>query len=325
MEQFRRPRRLRASGSIRELVAETSLRPSQMILPMFVKEGIDRPVPIRSMPGVSQLTVEACLEEARLALGAGVRSVILFGVTDERDEDGSCAISKDFILQRAIRALKDRFGEELVVMSDLCLDEYTVHGHCGVLDSRGRVDNDATLGRYQELAVSLAEAGVDFVAPSGMMDHQVAAIRTALDDVGAAECGILAYSAKYASSLYGPFREAVEVEIAGGGDRKTYQQDVRNRREALLEVELDLEEGADMVMVKPASFFLDIISQVAAISPVPVAAYQVSGEYAMIRGAGELGYLDWERAALESLVAIVRAGADMVLTYFAKEVERWIG
>jgi porphobilinogen synthase len=241
------------------------------------------------------------------------------------DEDGSCAISKDFILQRAIRALKDRFGEELVVMSDLCLDEYTVHGHCGVLDSRGRVDNDATLGRYQELAVSLAEAGVDFVAPSGMMDHQVAAIRTALDDVGAAECGILAYSAKYASSLYGPFREAVEVEIAGGGDRKTYQQDVRNRREALLEVELDLEEGADMVMVKPASFFLDIISQVAAISPVPVAAYQVSGEYAMIRGAGELGYLDWERAALESLVAIVRAGADMVLTYFAKEVERWIG
>jgi len=324
MEQFRRPRRLRASGPIRELVAETFIRPSQMILPMFVKEGIDRSVPIRSMPGVSQLTVEACLEEARDALAAGVRSVILFGVTDERDEDGSCAISKDFILQRAIRALKDRFGEDLVVMSDLCLDEYTVHGHCGVLDARGHVDNDATLARYQELAVSLAEAGVDFVAPSGMMDHQVAAIRAALDDVGAAECGILAYSAKYASSLYGPFREAVEVEIAGGGDRKAYQQDVRNRREALLEVELDLEEGADMVMVKPASFFLDIISQVAAISPVPVAAYQVSGEYAMIRGAGELGYLDWERTALESLIAIVRAGADMVLTYFAKEVERWM-
>lgn len=324
MEQFRRPRRLRASGAIRELVAETPIRPSQMILPMFVKEGIEAPVPIRSMPGVRQLTLDACLDQAGVALARGVRSVILFGVTDDRDDDGSRAISKDFILQRTIAALKDRFGEELVVMSDLCLDEYTVHGHCGVLDDRGRVDNDATLVRYQELAVSLAESGVDFVAPSGMMDHQVGAIRSALDEVGATACGILAYSAKYASSLYGPFREAVEVEITGGGDRKTYQQDPRNRREALLEVELDLDEGADMVMVKPASFYLDVISQVAAISPVPVAAYQVSGEYAMIRGAGELGYLDWERAALESLVAIVRAGADMVLTYFATEVERWI-
>ncbi len=324
MSSFPRPRRLRSTGAIRDLVAETRFSTSQLILPAFVREGIAEPVPIHSMPGVSQHTIDSLLKEAEELLGSGVGTILLFGVTDEKDSDGSLACRQEFVLQRAIGALKRSFGDELTVMSDLCMDEYTTHGHCGVLDSLGRVDNDRTLLRYQELALSLAEAGVDFVAPSGMMDHQVAAIREALDGSGLVDTGILAYSAKYASALYGPFRDAVEVEIAGGGNRKAYQQDYRNRREALREIELDLEEGADMIMVKPASYYLDIIAAAREISDRPVAAYQVSGEYSMIIAAAASGFLDRESVALESLAAIFRAGADLVLTYFAKEVKGWM-
>lgn len=324
MEHFRRPRRLRATAQVRDLVAETRLHRGQFILPMFVREGISEPVPIASMPGVVQHSVGSAIEEVRALLDSGVSSVLLFGVTDHKDEDGSYACRSDFILQRAISELKDTFGDSVFVISDLCLDEYTSHGHCGVLDEKGRVDNDRTLLRYQELAQSLASAGVDMVAPSGMMDHQVAAIREALDDMQATECGILAYSAKYASALYGPFREAVDVQIADGGDRRGYQQDYRNQREALLEVELDLAEGADMVMVKPASFYLDVLSKIRAICPVPLTAYQVSGEYSMIVAASESGFIDRKQTILESLIAIVRAGADNVLTYFAKEAAEWI-
>lgn len=324
MSSFPRPRRLRSTGAIRDLVAETRFSTSQLILPAFVREGIAEPVPIHSMPGVSQHTIDSLLKGAEELLGSGVGTILLFGVTDEKDSDGSLACRQEFVLQRAIGALKRSFGDELTVMSDLCMDEYTTHGHCGVLDSLGRVDNDRTLLRYQELALSLAEAGVDFVAPSGMMDHQVAAIREALDGSGLVDTGILAYSAKYASALYGPFRDAVEVEIAGGGNRKAYQQDYRNRREALREIELDLEEGADMIMVKPASYYLDIIAAAREISDRPVAAYQVSGEYSMIIAAAASGFLDRESVALESLAAIFRAGADLVLTYFAKEVKGWM-
>jgi porphobilinogen synthase len=324
MVSFPRPRRLRASAAVRDLVAETSLTPAHLVAPLFVKERSDEPVPIASMPGVYQHTVDSLLVEAEELLAVGVRTVILFGVTDERDEDGSLACRADFVLERAIRALVERFGDDLTVVADLCLDEYTTHGHCGVLDERGRVDNDATLVRYQALAVALAEAGVHFVGPSGMMDHQVAAIREALDASGAVDVGILAYSAKYASALYGPFRDAVEVTIRGGGDRATYQQDPRNRREALREVTLDIAEGADMVMVKPASLYLDVLADVAAHSSVPVLAYQVSGEYSMICAAAERGWVDRARIVLESLVAIRRAGADGILTYFAKEAAPWL-
>jgi porphobilinogen synthase len=324
MASFPRPRRLRRSVAMRELVAETTLRPEQLVLPLFVKEGLVRPQPIPSMPGVVQHSIDSLLGEVDGALAVGVRTVILFGVTDARDEDGSLACRADFVLERAIGALVAHFGEDLTVISDLCLDEYTTHGHCGVLDPAGRVDNDATLLRYQELALALAAAGVHLVGPSGMMDHQVAAIREALDANGYDEVGILAYSAKYASALYGPFRDAVEVTIAGGGDRATYQQDPRNRREAAREVELDVAEGADLVMVKPASFYLDVLSDVAAMSPVPVLAYQVSGEYSMIEAAAERGWLDRRRTALESLTAIRRAGADAVLTYYAKEAAAWL-
>jgi len=294
------------------------------VLPLFVKEGISTPVPIASMPGVVQHTVDSLVREVDEALAVGVRTVILFGVTDERDEDGSLACRADFVLERAIAALVARFATDVTVVADLCLDEYTTHGHCGVLDAAGRVDNDATLVRYQALAVALASAGVHFVGPSGMMDHQVAAIREALDAHGFDDVGILAYAAKYASALYGPFRDAVEVEIAGGGDRASYQQDPRNRREAWREVDLDVAEGADLVMVKPASFYLDVLSDVAERSPVPVLAYQVSGEYSMIVAASANGWLDRRLAVLESLVAIRRAGADGILTYFAKEAAPWL-
>ncbi|MGC9154015.1 MAG: porphobilinogen synthase [Ferrimicrobium sp.] len=324
MEHFRRPRRLRATPQIRNLVAETHLHREQFILPMFVREGLDHPAPIAAMPGVVQHSTASAVEEVRSLLDHGVASVLLFGVTDHKDEDGSYACRADFVLQRTIQALKETFGDEVFVISDLCLDEYTTHGHCGVLDERGRVDNDRTLIRYQALAQSLAQAGVDMVAPSGMMDHQVAAIREALDDSDAVDCGILAYSAKYGSALYGPFREAVDVEIANGGDRRAYQQDYRNQREALFEVELDLAEGADMVMVKPASFYLDVLSKVRSVCPVPLAAYQVSGEYSMIVAAAAAGYIDRQQTIQESLTAIVRAGADCVLTYFAKEAATWL-
>ncbi|WP_276939325.1 porphobilinogen synthase [Ferrimicrobium acidiphilum] len=324
MEHFRRPRRLRATAQVRDLVAETRLHRQQFILPMFVREGISHPVPIASMPGVVQHSTASAIEEVRALLDCGVSSVLLFGVTDHKDEDGSYACRSDFILQRTISEFKDTFGDSVFVFSDLCLDEYTSHGHCGVLDAMGRVDNDRTLLRYQELAQSLASAGVDMVAPSGMMDHQVAAIREALDDMHATECGILAYSAKYASALYGPFREAVDVQIADGGDRRAYQQDYRNQREALHEVELDLAEGADMVMVKPASYYLDVLAKIRAFCPVPLTAYQVSGEYSMIISASQAGFIDRKQTIIESLTAIVRAGADNVLTYFAKEAAGWI-
>jgi porphobilinogen synthase len=276
------------------------------------------------MPNVSQHSLDSLLKEAESALESGVRSLILFAVTDRKDQDGTLAMSQGFVLERSLAALKEHFRDDLVVMSDLCLDEYTEHGHCGVLDQRGRVDNDATLEQYGKLAVALASAGADFVAPSGMMDRQVASIREALDAAGFADCGILAYSAKYASSLYGPFRDAVEVTIAGGGDRKTYQQDFRNSREALMEVALDEMEGADMVMVKPASWYLDVISVVRQVTELPLAAYQVSGEYSMIHCAAQAGYLDLETAMVESLTSIFRAGADFVLSYFAKEAADWV-
>nr|WP_298382640.1 porphobilinogen synthase [Ferrimicrobium sp.] len=309
---------------MRDLVAETHLRPEHFILPMFIREGIDEPTPIASMPGVVQHSVESAKEEVRGLLDLGVNSVLLFGVTDHKDDDGSYACRSDFVLQRSISELKATFGDQVFVMSDLCLDEYTTHGHCGVLDAKGTVANDPTLVRYQELAESLARAGVDMVAPSGMMDHQVGAIRTRLDDIGATDCGILAYSAKYASALYGPFREAVDVEIADGGDRRAYQQDYRNQREALLEVELDIAEGADMVMVKPASYYLDVLARVRPVCPIPLLAYQVSGEYSMIVAASNAGFIDRDQTIVESLTAIVRAGADGVLTYFAKEVAAWL-
>ncbi|MHB8191437.1 MAG: porphobilinogen synthase [Ferrimicrobium sp.] len=325
VNSFPRPRRLRSSTPIRQLVAETSLAPSQLICPIFVRQGALEPKPIVSMPGVVQHSLDSLERYVALLGDRGVSSILLFGVTDEKDDDGSLACRSDFVLQVAIDRIKQRFGHDVSVFSDLCLDEYTTHGHCGVLRSDGTVDNDATLERYQELALSLGRAGVDFVAPSGMMDHQVAAIRSALDANSLTDVGILAYSAKYASALYGPFRDAVEVTIADGGNRAAYQQDYRNSREALLEVDLDIAEGADIVMVKPAGFYLDVIAAVAARATVPVAAYQVSGEYAMIVAAGEAGYIDADAAALESLIAIRRAGAQVVITYFADRVAQWQG
>ncbi len=320
MNSFPRPRRLRATQSVRDLAAEVDLDPRRLICPLFVREGLQHPREISSMPGVFQHTLDSLCEKVDQLLTQSVTNLMLFAVTDDKDEDGSVACRDEFILQRALDVLKDRYGESVTTFADLCLDEYTTHGHCGVLDTSGRVDNDATLLRYQEIATSFASHGVDFVAPSGMMDHQVAAIREALDSANATDVGILAYSAKYASSLYGPFRDAVEVSIADGGDRSTYQQDPRNAREALHEVDLDVSEGADIIMVKPASYFLDIIAEVAARSPVPVAAYQVSGEYAMIMAAGASGAIDAPMAARESLIAITRAGAPIILTYFADRI-----
>jgi len=318
---FPRPRRLRETESIRDLVADVDLDPKRLICPLFVKEGLSQPREISTMPGVYQHTLDSMCKKVDQLLAQSVTSVMLFAVTDNKDEDGGVACRDEFILQRALDVLTDRYGGSLTTFADLCLDEYTTHGHCGVLDSNGRVDNDATLVRYQDIAKSFAHHGVDFVAPSGMMDHQVAAIREALDGAAATGVGILAYSAKYASSLYGPFRDAVEVSIANGGDRSSYQQDIRNGREALREVDLDVAEGADLIMVKPASYFLDIIAQVGARSPVPVAAYQVSGEYAMIMAAGATGAIDARMTARESLVSITRAGAPIILTYFADRID----
>jgi porphobilinogen synthase len=291
-----------------------------LVAPLFVREGIDSPQPIASLPGVVQHTRESLRKELRVLADAGVPGVILFGIPARKDAEGSEAWNRDGIVQVALRDARDEVGDRLVVMADLCLDEYTDHGHCGVLTATGEVDNDPTIERYGRIAVAQAEAGVDVCAPSGMMDGQVGAIRAALDGSGYADIAILAYSAKYASALYGPFRDAVDVRIVGGGDRKGYQQDWRNAREALVEVRADLAQGADMVMVKPALAYLDVIALVRAEVDVPLAAYHVSGEYSMIKAAAANGWIDGDAVALEHLTAVKRAGADIILTYFALEM-----
>ena len=315
-----RPRRLRTTPAMRRLVAETDLRPRQLVLPMFVREGIDEPVPVGSMPGVVQHTRETLRKAATEAVAAGVGGLILFGVPAERDATGSAGIDPDGILNAALRDVRAEVGDAMPVMADTCLDEFTDHGHCGVLDARGEVDNDATLALYAEMAVAQAEAGAHMVGPSGMMDGQVGVIRQALDGAGHQDVGVIGYTVKYASAFFGPFREAVDSQLRG--DRKAYQQDPPNVREALRELALDLEEGADIVMVKPAGSYLDVLRAVAETADVPVAAYQVSGEYAMVEAAAANGWLDRERTIMETLTAIRRAGADLVLTYWALEVAR---
>ena len=302
------------------MVAETTLRPADLIAPLFVREGIDSPRPIPSLPGVVQHTVDSLVKEARRLSGLGVPALILFGVPERKDPTGAGASDPDGVVQVALRRLADEMTGEMVLMADLCLDEYTDHGHCGILDGHGGVDNDLTLDRYRAVALTQARAGVDVVAPSGMMDGQVAAIRSALDQGGFADVSILAYAAKYASALYGPFRDAVDVCIADGGDRRGYQQDPRNIREAMREIDLDVQEGADMVMVKPALAYLDVIAAARARLDVPVAAYHVSGEYSMIKAAAERGWIDGAAVGLEHTLAIKRAGADMILTYLAGEL-----
>lgn len=316
----RRPRRLRSTAALRRLVAETDLRPRHLVLPMFVKEGATEPVPIASMPGVFQHTRETLRKAAVEAVTAGVGGVMVFGVPERKDAVGSAGVDPDGVLNVALRDLRAELGDATVIMADTCLDEFTDHGHCGVLDDRGRVDNDATLAVYAEMAVAQAEAGAHLLGPSGMMDGQVAAIRQALDLAGHTDTGILAYTAKYTSAFYGPFRDAVESSLEG--DRKTYQQDGANVRESLRELSLDLDEGADLVMVKPAMAYLDVLRAVAEVSDVPVAAYQVSGEYAMVEAAAANGWLDRDRTIRETLTGIRRAGADIVLTYWATEVAR---
>jgi porphobilinogen synthase len=319
-----RPRRLRSTPALRRLVAQTSLEPRHLVLPMFVADGIDDPRPITSMPGVVQHTRESLRAAAAAAVAAGVGGLMLFGVPREQDKDaaGSVGSDPDGILNVALRDLSKDLGDATVLMADTCLDEFTDHGHCGVLDARGRVDNDATLQRYVEVAVAQADSGAHVVGPSGMMDGQVGAIRDGLDTAGHDDVIILAYAAKFASAFYGPFREAVSSSLSG--DRRTYQQEPANAREALREIQLDLDEGADIIMVKPAMAYLDVVAAAASISPVPVAAYQVSGEYAMIRGAAANGWVDERAAALESLTGIRRAGADIVLTYWAAEAAAWL-
>ncbi len=316
----RRMRRLRRTPALRRLVAETRLSVDDLVAPLFVSEGIDEPQPVASLPGVVQHTRESLRKEVCRLRALGVPGVMVFGVPATKDAAGSQAWAEDGIVQLALRDLRDDVGGDVVLMADLCLDEYTDHGHCGVLRSDGAVDNDATLDSYARVALAQAEAGADVVAPSGMMDGQVAAIRSALEGAGHHDVAILAYAAKYASPLYGPFRDAVDVTIAGGGDRRAYQQDSRNAREALAEVALDVAEGADLVMVKPALAYLDVIVAVAGAFDVPVAAYHVSGEYAMVKAAAERGWIDGPAVALEQLVAVKRAGADVILTYFAGEV-----
>ncbi len=316
----RRMRRLRRSPVLRRMVAETRLGVDDLVAPMFVREGIDAPVPVASLPGVVQHSVSSLVGQAKRLVSLGVPALVLFGVPARKDARGSSASAEDGIVQIALQELRAAVGDDLVLIPDLCLDEYTDHGHCGLVDSRGSVDNDATLERYAEIALAQAGAGADLVAPSGMMDGQVAAIRSALDASGFRDVGILAYAAKYASALYGPFRDAVDVTIAGGGDRRGYQQDPANAREALAEVRLDVAEGADLVMVKPATLYLDVLSAVAREADVPVAAYHVSGEYAMLAAAAQHGWIDRRATAMETLTSIKRAGADLVLTYLAVEV-----
>ena len=318
-----RPRRLRQNAAVRALVAETRLHPRDFVLPVFVKEGATDPVPISSMPGVVQHSLDSLVEEARACLAAGVGGFMVFGVPTSKDAVGSDADDPDGILNVAVARVRDAVGDDLVVMSDLCLDEFTDHGHCGVLTADGRVDNDATLERYASMAVAQARAGTHVVGPSGMMDGQVRVVRSALDAAGFPDTIVLAYAAKYASGFYGPFREAVESSLVG--DRATYQQDPANLVEALREIQLDLDEGADLVMVKPAISNLDVVRAATEIATVPVAAYQVSGEYSMIEAASERGWIDRRRCALEALTSIKRAGAQVTLTYYAREAASWLG
>ena len=312
-----RLRRLRRTPALRALVAQTTLRPQQLVLPVFVREGISAPAPISSMPGVVQHTRDSLRQAAVAAAQAGLGGLMLFGIPERKDAIGSGAIDPDGILNLAIADVVAEVGDALPVMADLCLDEFTDHGHCGVLDSLGRIDNDATLAIYAEMALAQAAAGVDLVGPSGMMDGQVAAIREALDVSGQQDVAILAYSAKYASAFYGPFREAVESSL--DGDRRTYQQEPGNGREGVLEAKLDVDEGADIVMVKPALAYLDVISAVRAAVDVPVAAYNISGECSMVEAAAAKGWIDRESAIIETLTSIRRAGADVILTYWAQE------
>lgn len=320
-----RPRRLRRTPALRELVAETTLVPSDLIAPLFIAEGRDQAVAIASLPGQFQHTLGSLHDEVRRLHAAGVAGVILFGVPSTKDDIGSGAWDPDGIVQVALRSLRDEFADDVVVMADLCVDEYTSHGHCGIVRDDGTVDNDATLEIYARAALAQARAGAQVIAPSGMMDGQVAAIRRALDDEGFHDTIIMAYAAKYASALYGPFREAVDVEIANGGDRRGYQQDARNRREALREASLDVKEGADIVMVKPAMTYLDIVSDLRRELDVPLCAYHVSGEYAMVKAAGANGWIDEKAVAMEQLIAVRRAGADFILTYFAREIAEELG
>ena len=315
-----RPRRLRSTPALRRLVSETRLHPAELILPMFVREGASEAVPISSMPGVVQHSLESLKPALAAAASAGIGGVMLFGIPEHKDAVGSGAVDPDGILNVATRVAVAEVGDSLVVQTDLCLDEFTDHGHCGVLDDRGRIDNDATLEVYRQMGIAQADAGSAMLGLSGMMDGQVAAVRDALDTGGFSDTAVLAYSAKYASAFYGPFREAVQSSLVG--NRRSYQLDPGNRREGLREVELDIAEGADVVMVKPAMSYLDVLADTAAISTVPVWAYQVSGEYAMIEAAAANGWIDRERAVYESVLSIRRAGADAVLTYHAVELAR---
>jgi porphobilinogen synthase len=318
-----RPRRLRRTEALRRLVRETDLGPRHLIAPLFVKEGIEESVPILSMPGQRQHTLESLRKEAREIHARGVSAFVLFGIPGRKDPEGSEAWNPEGIAHRGLMALREELGDEAVLIADLCLDEYTDHGHCGVLDEQGEVDNDRTLDLYRRIAVSQAGAGADLVAPSGMMDGQVAAIRDVLDAEGHTDTGILAYAAKFASSFYGPFREAAEC-APRFGDRDGYQLDPANADEALREIRTDLEEGADIVMVKPALAYLDVIRRAKDETSAPVAAFNVSGEYAMVRAAAELGWIDGPRITVEILTAIRRAGADLILTYHAKDAADWL-
>ncbi|MDO5030905.1 MAG: porphobilinogen synthase [Corynebacterium sp.] len=323
---IRRPRRLRTNPVMRAMTAETTLSPKNLILPMFVADGIDKPKPITSLPGVVQHTEDSLVDAVREAVEVGIPAVDLFGVPldEDKDAEGSESWNPDGVLNRALRRLRKEFGNQILIMADTCLDEFTDHGHCGVLgtDRFGNtvVENDRTLVNYVKMAVAQADAGAHIVSPSGMMDGQIAAIREGLDAAGHEDVSIMAYSAKYASAFYGPFREAVGSSLQG--DRRTYQQDPANRREALLETQLDIDEGADMVMVKPAMSYLDILREVADSSPVPVAAYQVSGEYAMIHAAAANGWIDLDAAMMEAVLSIRRAGADQILTYAAVDLAK---
>ncbi|WP_367124491.1 porphobilinogen synthase [Streptomyces phytohabitans] len=315
-----RPRRLRTTAAMRRMVAETRVHPADLILPAFVREGIDEPVPVGSMPGVVQHSRDSLRRAAVEAVEAGVSGLMLFGVPLEKDAVGSQGTHPDGILQQALRDVRSEVGDDLVLMSDLCLDEFTDHGHCGVLDARGRVDNDATLERYAEMALVQADAGAHMLGPSGMMDGQVGYVRAALDAAGHQDVSMFAYTVKYTSAFYGPFREAVASSLSG--DRTTYQQDPANGREALRELALDVAEGADMVMVKPGLPYLDVLRDVAEEARVPVGVYQISGEYAMVEAAAEKGWIDRERAILETLTSFKRAGASTILTYWAVEAAR---
>lgn len=313
-----RPRRLRSTPAMRDLVAETRVDVQDLVAPLFVREAVSDPIPITSLPGVVQHTVDSLRREVNELAELGVRSVMVFGIPEHKDATGSASCASNGIAQVALEQLRADVGDDMVLIADLCVDEYTDHGHCGIIDEHGNVDNDATLELYAAAAVAQANAGAHMVAPSGMMDGQVAAIRSALDEAGHSGIPIMAYASKYASGLYGPFREAVDVTIAGGGDRKGYQQDWRNGREALVEVAGDVAQGADIIMVKPAVTYLDVIAEVRAAIDLPVAAYHVSGEYAMIMAAAANGWIDGDVVALEQLTAIKRAGAGIILTYLTR-------